>query len=65
MDGLLLNTEEFYTVVQQNIAADYGKEFTWELKLCVGADQCLTSLTHFVPEEWGLPPYDNVDAREG
>lgn len=33
MDGLLLNTEEFYTVVQQNIAADYGKEFTWELKV--------------------------------
>lgn len=32
MDGLLLNTEEFYTIVQKDILAKYGKEFTWALK---------------------------------
>ncbi len=32
MDGLLLDTETFYTIVQQNILEKYGKKFTWELK---------------------------------
>ena len=32
MDGLLLNTETFYTIVQKQILAKYGKEFTWDLK---------------------------------
>uniref|UniRef100_A0A061SEW7 Pseudouridine-5'-monophosphatase n=1 Tax=Tetraselmis sp. GSL018 TaxID=582737 RepID=A0A061SEW7_9CHLO len=32
MDGLLLETESFYTVVQQDIVGTYGKQFTWELK---------------------------------
>lgn len=32
MDGLLLDTETFYTIVQQNILAKHGKQFTWALK---------------------------------
>lgn len=36
MDGLLLNTEEFYTIVQQNIAEEYGKTFNWEIKVLGG-----------------------------
>lgn len=32
MDGLLLDTEGFYTTVQQQISERYGKNFTWELK---------------------------------
>jgi len=32
MDGLLLDTEPFYTEVSQRIAARYGKVFDWSLK---------------------------------
>lgn len=33
MDGLLLNTEDLYTVAQQEVLKPYGKEFTWDLKV--------------------------------
>jgi HAD superfamily hydrolase (TIGR01509 family) len=32
MDGLLLNTEPFYTEVNQYIAAKYGRVFDWDVK---------------------------------
>ncbi len=39
MDGLLLNTETFYTIVQEQTLQRFGKPFTWELKvsLCTKA----------------------------
>ena len=45
MDGLLLNTETFYTIVQKQILAKYGKEFTWDLKAQVSYPGCSSSLT--------------------
>jgi len=33
MDGLLLNTEDLYTIAFQNIFTPYGKEFDWNTKL--------------------------------
>ena len=32
MDGLLLNTEAFYTLVQEQCLQRFGKPFTWSLK---------------------------------
>ena len=32
MDGLLLDTERFYTSVTQKIVSQYGKNFDWSLK---------------------------------
>jgi beta-phosphoglucomutase-like phosphatase (HAD superfamily) len=32
MDGLLLDTETLYTVAQQHVCQEYGREFTWSLK---------------------------------
>lgn len=32
MDGLLLNTEIFYTEVLQDLCRKHGQEFTWEMK---------------------------------
>ncbi|RVE45415.1 hypothetical protein evm_009933 [Chilo suppressalis] len=33
MDGLILNTEDLYTIAFQNITSRYGKEYTFDLKL--------------------------------
>ena len=32
MDGLLLDTEKFYSVAQQTILEKHGRQFSWDLK---------------------------------
>ncbi len=38
MDGLLLDTEGFYTKVQKRILAKYDREFSWDLKVILSSD---------------------------
>ncbi|XP_013166312.1 PREDICTED: pseudouridine-5'-phosphatase-like isoform X1 [Papilio xuthus] len=39
MDGLILNTEDLYTIGFQKIASRYGKEFTFDLKCRIMGQQ--------------------------
>ncbi|KAL4702708.1 hypothetical protein ACJJTC_011573 [Scirpophaga incertulas] len=44
MDGLILNTEDLYTIAYQNITTRYGKEYTFDLKIrLMGAQSHETS----------------------
>ena len=67
MDGVLLDTEKFYTEVTQRIVGRFGKRFTWELKrrimgrsplvsarLLVEALEIPISAEHFLQEREGL-----------
>ncbi|XP_068648474.1 (DL)-glycerol-3-phosphatase 2-like isoform X2 [Aristolochia californica] len=53
MDGLLLDTEQFYTLAQENILARYGKTFDWSLKAKMMGKKALES-AHIFVEETGL-----------
>ncbi|GJN36588.1 hypothetical protein PR202_gb25464 [Eleusine coracana subsp. coracana] len=50
MDGLLLDTEGFYTQVQEKILARYGKVFDWSLKAKMMGKKATESARIFVDE---------------
>ncbi|XP_013738086.1 (DL)-glycerol-3-phosphatase 2-like [Brassica napus] len=53
MDGLLLDTEKFYTEVQEKILARYNKTFDWSLKAKMMGRKAIEAATLFV-EECGI-----------
>ncbi|WVZ10103.1 hypothetical protein V8G54_014633, partial [Vigna mungo] len=53
MDGLLLDTEKFYTEVQEMILARYNKTFDWTLKAKMMGKKAIESARIFV-EETGI-----------
>ncbi|GAB2291473.1 glutathione synthase [Dionaea muscipula] len=61
MDGLLLDTEKFYTEVQEIILARYNKTFDWSLKAKMMGKKAIEAARVFV-EETGLS--DSLTAEE-
>ncbi|XP_047537516.1 pseudouridine-5'-phosphatase-like isoform X1 [Vanessa atalanta] len=54
MDGLLLNTEEYYMMGFQQVASRYGKEFTFDLKCKIMGKQS-QELASSIINELNLP----------
>lgn len=65
MDGLLLDTEPFYTKVSEHIAARYGKVFDWSVKVSMIGKRAEDSARVFT-QALGLPmtPAEYLVARE-
>jgi HAD superfamily hydrolase (TIGR01509 family) len=65
MDGLLLDTEPFYTRVAQSIAARYGKTFDWSVKVQMIGKRATDSAPIFT-KTLGLPitPEEYLEARK-
>jgi pseudouridine 5'-phosphatase len=65
MDGVLLDTERFYTEVTQEIVARYGKTFDWSLKGNMIGRKALDSARYLVETlELPIAPEDYVRERE-
>lgn len=67
MDGLLLDTEKFYTVVQERILEGYGKRFDWSLKSKMIGMKASEAAQVFVKEtglEGILTPEEFIRQRE-
>ncbi|CAH0731857.1 unnamed protein product, partial [Brenthis ino] len=50
MDGLILNTEDLYTIAFQNIVSQYGKNYTFDLKLKLMGTQTHETAERIVSE---------------
>ncbi|XP_028775356.1 (DL)-glycerol-3-phosphatase 2 [Neltuma alba] len=61
MDGLLLDTEKFYTEVQEIILARYNKTFDWSLKAKMMGKKAIEAAKVFV-EETGIS--DSLSAEQ-
>ncbi|KAL8488886.1 hypothetical protein ACS0TY_024982 [Phlomoides rotata] len=61
MDGLLLDTEKFYTEVQEIILARYNKTFDWSLKAKMMGKKAIEAARVFV-EETGIS--DSLSAED-
>ncbi|RVW59521.1 (DL)-glycerol-3-phosphatase 1, mitochondrial [Vitis vinifera] len=61
MDGLLLDTEKFYTEVQEIILARYNKTFDWSLKAKMMGKKAIEAARVFV-EETGIN--DSLSAED-
>ncbi|XP_047254208.1 (DL)-glycerol-3-phosphatase 2 isoform X2 [Capsicum annuum] len=61
MDGLLLDTEKFYTEVQEIILARYNKSFDWSLKAKMMGKKAIEAARVFV-EETGIS--DSLSAED-
>ncbi|KAL1334344.1 hypothetical protein HN51_063277 [Arachis hypogaea] len=61
MDGLLLDTEKFYTEVQEKILARYNKTFDWSLKAKMMGRKAIEAARIFV-EESGIS--DSLSAEQ-
>jgi pseudouridine-5'-monophosphatase len=66
MDGLLLDTEPFYTQATQEVVAEFGKAFTWTLKARMMGRPAIES-ARFLVEQLALPisPEEYLRRREG
>jgi len=65
MDGLLLDTEKFYTIVSQNIASRYGKTFDWTIKSKVMGKKAIEAATIFVTDlQIPMTPEEHLIERE-
>jgi len=65
MDGLLLDTEGFYTEVTQEIVGRYGKVFDWSVKSQMIGRPAIESARHLVATlEIPLAPEQYLEERE-
>lgn len=67
MDGLLLDTETFYTIAQQEICKQHGREFTFELKAKMMGQKSIEAARIFINEldiADSLTPEQFLEQRE-